>query len=288
MTTIIDSNNNISTGPTITTDLDTTNTIPHNTEHEHDQSPLFSNIIPNSSLYLSHPTNITITYPSIILFSFVSFMLMICLFISLIVYLANIPNDITINVCYIFFLIELFIQLTKTIISLKYRSIHCDRSYSYIEWHYMLPYNNRPYSGILKILDLAIVVSLSILSNMFTPFNTCHDTNYILCIIIRVRVVIFIGWSILLLLLLVSAIIKYIRNRTREMISRRRICRTLVNLPNIANFASSDDTCTICMDSNNTNLVKLNCNHIFHRICITTWLSKNTTCPICRDTAVPV
>ena len=42
--------------------------------------------------------------------------------------------------------------------------------------------------------------------------------------------------------------------------------------------------CTICL-SNDSDIewVKLNCNHMFHRECISEWLSINNTCPICRE-----
>ena len=46
------------------------------------------------------------------------------------------------------------------------------------------------------------------------------------------------------------------------------------------------DICTICCDSicnetNETN-VSLPCNHSFHAKCITAWLLKNPSCPVCR------
>lgn len=42
--------------------------------------------------------------------------------------------------------------------------------------------------------------------------------------------------------------------------------------------------CSICQEDNfDINIVrKLNCNHEFHIYCIDKWLSKETTCPICR------
>ena len=46
----------------------------------------------------------------------------------------------------------------------------------------------------------------------------------------------------------------------------------------------NNNECTICL-SNDSDIewVKLNCNHLFHRECISEWLSINNTCPICRE-----
>ncbi|CAB3400946.1 unnamed protein product [Caenorhabditis bovis] len=42
-----------------------------------------------------------------------------------------------------------------------------------------------------------------------------------------------------------------------------------------------DDMCTVCHE-NMTHPIMLDCKHIFCRVCIETWLDKNTTCPMCR------
>jgi len=55
-----------------------------------------------------------------------------------------------------------------------------------------------------------------------------------------------------------------------------------------------EDECSICLDDIsynqlinqnllNKDYVKIKCDHIFHRECISGWLKKNRTCPICRD-----
>ena len=46
-----------------------------------------------------------------------------------------------------------------------------------------------------------------------------------------------------------------------------------------------DDPCSICLNANNENddWVKLKeCSHVFHRECISTWIKKNDSCPLCR------
>lgn len=43
------------------------------------------------------------------------------------------------------------------------------------------------------------------------------------------------------------------------------------------------EECSICLEIINNNIVKLECNHIFHDRCIKMWICNYmTTCPICR------
>lgn len=52
---------------------------------------------------------------------------------------------------------------------------------------------------------------------------------------------------------------------------------------NIADY--QDNSCNICLSNYdiNDNLIKLPCNHYFHKDCISNWLCKeNVNCPICR------
>ncbi len=52
------------------------------------------------------------------------------------------------------------------------------------------------------------------------------------------------------------------------------------------NEFNSSFECMICLNETNNfdfHLKKLKCNHKFHKNCINDWLSKNNSCPICRD-----
>jgi len=47
------------------------------------------------------------------------------------------------------------------------------------------------------------------------------------------------------------------------------------------------DDCSICLhtiDVSTTGCVEMSCSHKFHLKCIGTWLSKNSSCPLCRNT----
>lgn len=42
--------------------------------------------------------------------------------------------------------------------------------------------------------------------------------------------------------------------------------------------------CSICLYKfNNKSIMKLNCDHIYHKKCIKKWLKKNNSCPLCRS-----
>jgi hypothetical protein len=43
------------------------------------------------------------------------------------------------------------------------------------------------------------------------------------------------------------------------------------------------DECSICLDDDKENKVKLMCGHIFHGKCIETWYTQKNNCPLCRQ-----
>ena len=45
----------------------------------------------------------------------------------------------------------------------------------------------------------------------------------------------------------------------------------------------SNEECSICLTNTNKPICKTECGHYFHITCIKEWLSKNNTCPLCRE-----
>tara|TARA_Y100000385_G_C12908347_1_gene557285 strand:+ start:87 stop:635 length:549 start_codon:yes stop_codon:yes gene_type:complete len=45
------------------------------------------------------------------------------------------------------------------------------------------------------------------------------------------------------------------------------------------------ENCVICKDKYKEEefIIKLNCNHIFHKKCLVKWFEKDNTCPLCRN-----
>lgn len=74
----------------------------------------------------------------------------------------------------------------------------------------------------------------------------------------------------------------------KEFSNTRRTRIMIRNRPDInihdLNIEENEEfsTCVICMTGETEGLVKLDCNHIYHRNCINRWIEENTTCPICR------
>lgn len=58
---------------------------------------------------------------------------------------------------------------------------------------------------------------------------------------------------------------------------------TIINFNTLDNDEKDNfDFCTICLEDEKEDLIKLNCNHIYHKDCIAKWISSNNSCPICR------
>ena len=59
------------------------------------------------------------------------------------------------------------------------------------------------------------------------------------------------------------------------------------------NFAEErkrpEQECSICLDDmyNNTDVITLECNHMFHKKCINDWFREKHDCPQCRNYALP-
>jgi hypothetical protein len=58
----------------------------------------------------------------------------------------------------------------------------------------------------------------------------------------------------------------------------------LDNLPRRTVNAGEDIQCAVCLSdcTEGQNVISLRCNHSFHVNCITSWLQRRNTCPICR------
>lgn len=69
-----------------------------------------------------------------------------------------------------------------------------------------------------------------------------------------------------------------------KIIKKKKINPSYLNLIPIEK-CNKNIQCAICSEEIkiNSNIIKLNCNHIFHEICIKIWLKENYICPICRN-----
>ena len=75
-------------------------------------------------------------------------------------------------------------------------------------------------------------------------------------------------------------------NNTNQVMSDRpdiNIIRQHISSVNEAEITHSEK-CVICLDDYyyNNNVVKLECEHKYHQICIEKWLMEKTICPLCK------
>jgi len=55
-----------------------------------------------------------------------------------------------------------------------------------------------------------------------------------------------------------------------------------INTLNIVIYVDNTKECCICLDKNNNEWIRTQCNHEFHKTCINGWYETTNTCPICR------
>lgn len=72
-----------------------------------------------------------------------------------------------------------------------------------------------------------------------------------------------------------------------SMLLHRKQQQQDIKLDNILvidnNIKLTDNNCVICCDELKTCIVKLKCNHFYHKDCIKTWIKIKALCPLCND-----
>ena len=66
-----------------------------------------------------------------------------------------------------------------------------------------------------------------------------------------------------------------------------KLCSNRVKRKQIKKYTTTetiDDVCSICLENLENNIIKLDCNHIYHIRCINMWIiyNNNIECPLCR------
>ena len=90
--------------------------------------------------------------------------------------------------------------------------------------------------------------------------------------------------SVLFCFIFYNMVQKY-RNNYHSELTERLCNRRSVEKKNIIyENGSSPRVCSICLDefTENTPLIQLNCNHMYHPHCINDWLQRQPSCPLCR------
>lgn len=79
------------------------------------------------------------------------------------------------------------------------------------------------------------------------------------------------------------------RTATPQTFSLKKVCSSC-GIKNLADYVENqtndsceEEDCSICYETTkDSDIVKLKCEHIFHKKCIEQWVEKSGTCPLCR------
>ena len=80
-------------------------------------------------------------------------------------------------------------------------------------------------------------------------------------------------------------VVQHFRNNYHRELTERLCNRREIEKKNIIyEIGSSPRVCSICLEdfTENTPLIQLNCNHMYHPDCINSWLQRQSSCPLCR------
>jgi len=144
--------------------------------------------------------------------------------------------------------------------------------------------NPQAYNGALINSDEEVISDNSFTVSLYYPFSSIFE--------------IFItsseGFTLKELINAIKVLYKYIydeeeRTATPQTFSLKKVCSSC-GIKNLADYVdehdvndSTEEDCSICYESSkDSEIVKLKCEHIFHKKCIEKWVEKAGTCPLCR------
>lgn len=90
--------------------------------------------------------------------------------------------------------------------------------------------------------------------------------------------------SVLLCFIFYKVVQQYRQNYHSELTERLCNRRAIEKKNIIYEIGSSPRECSICLEEfiGNTQLIQLNCNHMYHPDCINNWFQRQSSCPLCR------
>ena len=73
-----------------------------------------------------------------------------------------------------------------------------------------------------------------------------------------------------------------------ETINTQLIRIVQEKISNYQQNEKGDEFCSICLEEfkQNDKIITLECDHYYHKVCITDWFKKETSCPLCRETFI--
>ena len=99
------------------------------------------------------------------------------------------------------------------------------------------------------------------------------------------------NFSIIIAYIIVIVLIIWFIQKFRILFIKKEIESNVIhfiNFDKITIESPSIETCSICLDDMDADVIKLKCNHNFHDKCIKKWILtdyqlNNNKCPLCKD-----
>jgi hypothetical protein len=177
------------------------------------------------------------------------------------------------NKVYIYFLLYLY---------LKYKSIQPT-------------YSTRTIQRVVFFREmLFLLTNVSLIDSAYQYYYRVGSTSQVCNVLTIINLVFYITYmylpTIIILFVLCFFLPQAIRMR-RQQYSSLTVDKINKIIPTRRCEASDQGkNCTICLEDFNLgeHIRSLTCNHIYHKDCIDDWLTRNNSCPVCRQEAVSI
>lgn len=157
---------------------------------------------------------------------------------------------------------------------------------------------------IKQVLDVVeFLVKVVYLSKSLPPVFTMYDNNqFSMCelgvTVLNIHILtIMAGWVLFLLFMgcLYGNILwnsTQINPRDADILNsavnqaNAQLVASAVEPPEVAVLIDNETECCICLEKNDKQWITTRCTHSFHATCMSEWVKRNPSCPVCRTTLI--
>lgn len=146
----------------------------------------------------------------------------------------------------------------------------------------------------LGIIITCYVMFLMIFGNYFIVNHThllitnCKTSEIKMCdVLLTTTIMVYLNIGIIFLGIIFSCITFLMFNKINHPIDITNIFE-LVEIYEKINDVAINEDCVVCLESFSDVVVRLNCNHLYHKKCIDKWFTLNNNCPVCRKVLISI